>query len=1039
MKKFNQLFSILLTLFLNCLFSINAYSTGETCNSAHLVTPTNSNINQNYLVTNSDSSIWFTFVSNSNSLTIVNNQFNTGNYTSAYRFEVFTGSCSALNKIDSVVFDKSDLTFRKISLSNLLLGQNYFVKIIAENTNADLGIAFATLTSNSALCPANKTVAFTVNTLTTSAISSFLTGSSITNYTIHVFDNSTLVIDKNFTFDDCEIIMGTNSTIWVNSGISFQIQNNTIIHACEFMWSGIVLNSANFYMNSNSVIKDATIGLTFQGTSKVEIKDALFNKNAVSIYTPGINTLLSPTSTIYNSIFTCRDIPNFPIQNVTALKAALTSYNTASMLQPLSQLIRPIAGVYIRNYPSNNPILPIGNANLGVTASNIFDNLDYGVNAYKSSISVKNNLFIECPRISSNNPPPYTEKGIGIFTNSNTPFNNFTCEIGGMSSTTTNYEPNQFNNCGLGVLSYNYKNISILNNQISSKNNNTPPLFENGLFGILVVLNNEPNVNIGYNHVSNMLYGIAPICSYWGSLSQLNQINLAVHHNLIECTTATNVVVGAAIYAEMDVLGINSSAGYFENNTINDVYQGILAFGDFYPIIKNNSMKSLNIANQFASVGVYAEYKKKLEISNNTVTLNPVNTNFGISLNSCNDAKVFCNTVNGCDNAFEFIGDCSSTLGDVFYSNTMQNSDIGLFLGFNGKIGQQGNSTHPSDNKWDKSTPFLSHTQSDASSNFIFSPIYTRHFGVIGSNYFPHINTNSSGVAAQALIPIPSNGNYKTCSSIPDDPGDDDPIDVLEEMIEDTSSNPSLLAETIWKNQKFVYDKLNFDSAYTSVSASALVNFNNTAHFQNFAQLSWTEQLIRQNYLSTAKSFNETLLPENLLEENGKVYLNYLALAKLNPTRTWSNNEIAELQNLANQCEYTGGEYVIKARILLHTVLFQFPDYSQACNTTASRMNGNNTSLQEDAKKQFAKSPSKFAITISPNPASNFITIKYTGESTIENFWIENLQGQVIKSVEINNTNSLIPTIDLQNGAYVYKCKVANGVVFSGKLLIVHQ
>ena len=57
----------------------------------------------------------------------------------------------------------------------------------------------------------------------------------------------------------------------------------------------------------------------------------------------------------------------------------------------------------------------------------------------------------------------------------------------------------------------------------------------------------------------------------------------------------------------------------------------------------------------------------------------------------------------------------------------------------------------------------------------------------------------------------------------------------------------------------------------------------------------------------------------------------------------------------------------------------------------------------------------------------------------IENFWIENLQGQVIKSVEINNTNSLISTSDLSNGAYVYKCKVADGVVFSGKLLIVHQ
>ncbi len=96
-------------------------------------------------------------------------------------------------------------------------------------------------------------------------------------------------------------------------------------------------------------------------------------------------------------------------------------------------------------------------------------------------------------------------------------------------------------------------------------------------------------------------------------------------------------------------------------------------------------------------------------------------------------------------------------------------------------------------------------------------------------------------------------------------------------------------------------------------------------------------------------------------------------------------------------------------------------------------------SLTEDTSLQVSSLKKTYTLYVNPNPASNYITIKYTGESTIGNFWIENLQGQVIKSVEINNTNSLIPTSDLSNGAYVYKCKVKDGVVFSGKLLIVHQ
>ena len=96
-------------------------------------------------------------------------------------------------------------------------------------------------------------------------------------------------------------------------------------------------------------------------------------------------------------------------------------------------------------------------------------------------------------------------------------------------------------------------------------------------------------------------------------------------------------------------------------------------------------------------------------------------------------------------------------------------------------------------------------------------------------------------------------------------------------------------------------------------------------------------------------------------------------------------------------------------------------------------------SLMEDTSLNVSSFKKTNSLTVSPNPASNYITFKYTGESMIENFWIENLQGQVIKTVEINNTNSLISTSDLSNGAYVYKCKVKDGVVFSGKLLIVHQ
>ena len=62
--------------------------------------------------------------------------------------------------------------------------------------------------------------------------------------TIYVKDFVALIVDRSATFTHCTLVMGSGSSIVVNSGISVTVTHNTLLYSCPQMWQGITLQPA---------------------------------------------------------------------------------------------------------------------------------------------------------------------------------------------------------------------------------------------------------------------------------------------------------------------------------------------------------------------------------------------------------------------------------------------------------------------------------------------------------------------------------------------------------------------------------------------------------------------------------------------------------------------------------------------------------------------------------------------------------------------------------------------------------------------------
>jgi hypothetical protein len=106
----------------------------------------------------------------------------------------------------------------------------------------------------------------------------------ITGKTLGIEGN--LVIDKDYTFTNCSLLMAKDVRIDVASGKTVTFTNCTLQEGCDYMWDGLYVTSSTgkIVMNSNCNVYDANYAVRSENGGKLTIQHTLFDRNYCAIY-----------------------------------------------------------------------------------------------------------------------------------------------------------------------------------------------------------------------------------------------------------------------------------------------------------------------------------------------------------------------------------------------------------------------------------------------------------------------------------------------------------------------------------------------------------------------------------------------------------------------------------------------------------------------------------------------------------------------------------------------------------------------------------
>ncbi len=188
-----------------------------------------------------------------------------------------------------------------------------------------------------------------------------LSGSSQTYNGLNMAIFGTVILDASRTFINCDVVMGKDAKIIVNSGKVLNIHTNSHFYACGDMWDGFFVNNGGLiYVQSASIVEDAEVAVDLKYGAYYNLNNSTFNRNYIHVRKTmpvGANTYTSDYR-IVKCKFLCNDIPD------------TTGVN--ALLLPPRATDRTLMGVQAIGVPK----MLIGNT---LANANTFENSDWGV------------------------------------------------------------------------------------------------------------------------------------------------------------------------------------------------------------------------------------------------------------------------------------------------------------------------------------------------------------------------------------------------------------------------------------------------------------------------------------------------------------------------------------------------------------------------------------------------------------------------------------------------------------------------------------
>lgn len=240
--------------------------------------------------------------------------------------------------------------------------------------------------------------------------------------------------------------------------------------------------------------------------------------------------------------------------------------------------------------------------------------------------------------------------------------------------------------------------------------------------------------------------------------------------------------------------------------------------------------------------------------------------------------------------------------------------------------------------------------------------------------------------------------------------------------------NDSLLLLDSLRQLSILNDSI-LDFSYASLRAQ-ISNVQNTV--QQAIQM---HRLQQTGVASSAQSINSSINSSKLVEQNEKViasiYLETVAIGLY----YLNSNQAALVLAIAQQCPYSGGPAVYKARILNQLVApnTEYNDFATCLSQGYLRK----AITRKIVKELYSDENAKFAVV--PNPAINEVTFYYqnfnSNNSILE---IIDIAGNLIEKIQLPlDANSLVyNTEQLINGVYFIKFSSVNQAAIINKLII---
>ena len=824
------------------------------------------------------------------------------------------------------------------------------------------------------------------------------------------FVDGDLIIDEDYTFLDCNFIMGEDAEIIVRDGSLLTIRNNnTTVESmgpCDpnVFWKGITVSSNDdgiIIETSDLIRSDPAPSLEIYNMSKgirlienpdFRIEQVDFDRNHRSIKLEGQGALNSShTLRIINDChFTCSSplIAGNGTEYYPGL--AIEMYHAFSTNQYV---------VVVRSETARGLIFDAKAGGIGIVDTDIdiehaefnnFDNsllLPGAIPVTDEAILVHDDFLIEHPYV--------------------------------------DVHYSTFNACHTGIRSFDHARLSVSSNTVNGTG------YPGSAFARIT--GNTKHTSIGYNTINNVEAGI--VATSCGLLFfENNVIDLEVQPGTGYTLKQNNLSLGIGVYNFNYV--IPESLIRIKNNTIKHANTGIhVEFAKAE--IHLNEIEDLNdnlppppancapfcpppsqahgirVLNADDHV-VIVENKVKLDLNNYSSSPEDNVRVIGIAMENSTSIlppAIECNTISGSGIGLKFVG--SNHASTDVEKNSMQDHFYGFVLANNGFIGDVGSVTAAGDNEWNWTPNFPeSHTFAD-NSNGNNCIIYYRNTG----NFNPSIDQLRDFINGTAINKSATTSPNGSGCSAPQlrvkSGGNASSIDFAKALTRGRRNYMVQAADSnVRLNRQLIYRQLLNDSAMAADTA-----------FKAFADS------VKNTQLGKAFGKNTRAVSATGLDHFDKDIQIVSAISnRIETGQSLSSSDSSDLRKIAYACPFYKGIAVYQARHILysmgHSLIYNDCELvEKQSKTPVKRLK----ELDDDKE-----------VLIYPNPSNGAINIRFEiTKNQIVIFELIDILGK--KQEEMRLTEGNLHQIQLTNkqrGIYFYRLVNEDSVLKTGKLII---